>query len=760
MMLSGRRISGTLTGARLACGWRTAAALGLGVSALALVVFPGQAAAWVTLGPEQIMVDGSGGSAVITRAPFGISFRDSVGNTVLSEAPSAGGPLTLPQAMPGMPAEPTGPALYAPLSFLVGGVQLSTFTGGQDGGNLRSDEETGTEYSAREVVAAEAEGEGVRLTLSTDDPSGRQLLVKVTPDGSGALSVSAVPSEPAGVAAMADSFSSPAGEAFHGFGGRHNSLDQRGQHFYNWVDQENVAGGSPETLEPNGAQAAYYVQSSFISNEGYGFLLNRNEISAWRMDSDRPDAWQTEVAAPAVDYVVAPGSMTQAASTLTAITGRQRVPPAWAVGPTFDREGEYRVTAARYEEQVQSDLQNFAHYRLPVDAYRIEDWQFLSRSGLEAVIAQLHALRIHPLVYFRPFVGEEEIGQEEPSAFSTAVGNGYVTKTEGGEPYLFNDNFGATAALIDFTNPTAVHWWKERIDSALELGADGFMLDFGEQVQPGMRFSDGSTGAQMHDSYTVLYKRITREVVEEFEAAHPGREIFFYTRSGYTGTPGSAAYEGANFAGDETTEWGPASGLASLTPDMLNRAVGGAYGYTTDIGGYYDVNYPPTTRELFLRWAEWAALSPLFRLHGALLHEHTPWDPNIRAVGAYKLLSKLHISAQPLILSLWKQADETGVPITRPLYLAYPEDPQAALQDQEWLLGPDVLVAPVVTERARSRSVYFPNGCWRSPETGQEVVGPRYETISARIVQLPFFFHCGTEPFTPPGHYGRSFRAK
>ncbi len=187
---------------------------------------------------------------------------------------------------------------------------------------------------------------------------------------------------------------------------------------------------------------------------------------------------------------------------------------------------------------------------------------------------------------------------------------------------------------------------------------------------------------------------------------------------------------------------------------MLNRGIGGAFGYSTDIGGYYDVTTPPTTKELFGRWAEWAALSPLFRLHGAILKEHTPWSPEIRSVSLYRQLAELHLSAEPLILALWKQADETGVPIARPLYLEYPSDPQAALQNQEWMLGPDVLVAPVVKRRARSRAVYFPSGCWRSPETGQEVLGPQSVTVSATVRQLPFFFRCGTHPFTPPGRFG------
>jgi alpha-D-xyloside xylohydrolase len=181
---------------------------------------------------------------------------------------------------------------------------------------------------------------------------------------------------------------------------------------------------------------------------------------------------------------------------------------------------------------------------------------------------------------------------------------------------------------------------------------------------------------------------------------------------------------------------------------MLNRAVGGAYGFGTDIGGYFDLTTPPTTKELFLRWAEWAALSPVFRLHGAgPTGTHTPWSFDSQTVKVYRRLSRLHLDAVPLIMRLWHHASRTGIPPTRPLWLAYPNDRRARRQDQEWLLGDDLLVAPVVVDGARSRSVYFPAGCWRDPATGKRYRGPRSATVDAPLARLPRFTRCGTHPF-------------
>ncbi|MGZ4172910.1 MAG: TIM-barrel domain-containing protein [Solirubrobacteraceae bacterium] len=738
--------------------------------ALLLLLACGAAAtsahASVAIGAQRVVIaTPSGAQAIVTRAPFGLRLLDARGRVVLSEVARARRPMVIAphsQLEFGTIGAPA-PTLYAPMSFLVGAQRVTQTLAGQWEGTLQSVAESGVAYSAQAVLGVRRRGGGAVLTLSTNDPTHRRLTVTIAPapvpDG---LSVSVRPTPSAGVAAIADSFRSPSGEAFHGFGGRHNSLDQHGSEFYNWLQQENVTSGStgglaptpnPATdryMFPNGPQAAYYVQSSFVSSGGYGFLLARDELSHWRLDSDRAGAWQTEVTARGLDYVVIPSSPLRAVGELTRLTGRQPVPPNWALGSLLDRLVKFPSDPpAHYEQEMQSDLDNIDRHHLHLDGYRIEGWPELPRAVLQHYIAEFRRRGIHPLLYFRAFVGQDTTGTDDPRDFDLALARGYVATHADGSPYIFTSNFSKPGAVIDFTNPAAVRWWQGRIQAGLELGADGFMQDFGEQVLSDMHFHDGSTGAQMHNRLPVLYDRATKVVVDAYERQHPGRRIFYFTRAGYSGTPGNAAYEFANFPGDETTDWTRAAGLASQTTDMLNRAIGGAYGFSTDIGGYFDVGpYPPTTRELFLRWAEWAALSPIFRLHGSVLAgTHTPWSYDAETVGSYAALTRLHLRARPLIQRLWQEADRTGVPVTRPLWLAYPGDRRAARADQEWLLGPDVLVAPVVTEAATSRVVYFPRGCWQSPITGRRYRGGAAQLVAATLTELPYFFQCGTRPF-------------
>ena len=293
-----------------------------------------------------------------------------------------------------------------------------------------------------------------------------------------------------------------------------------------------------------------------------------------------------------------------------------------------------------------------------------------------------------------------------------------------------------------------MRWWDARLRAAFDLGADGFMQDFGEEVLPAMIFHDGETGASMHNHYPVLYARTTRALIDAYGRTHRGREMFFFTRAGYTGDPGSAAYENANFPGDETTDWTRSSGIASIVPDMLNRAIGGAFGYTTDVGGYFDIYTPrTTTKELLLRWAELAVFTPFFRLHGALIAgTHVPWRYDAQTVSAYDALARLHQRAAPLIMRLWRTAARSGLPPTRPLWLADPGDRAVAAVDQEWLLGPDLLAAPVLSAGASSRTVVFPSGCWRSATTGRTYRGRTTATVAAPLLVLPWFTRCGRRP--------------
>jgi alpha-glucosidase len=368
----------------------------------------------VSLGRAAVSLRSAHVGVRITRRPYRLAITRPSGASALSEvANRSAAPLSV-----GVLEDPFGsgldrtggPALYAPLTFLVGSERLTQREGGVWGGDLLHGVRDGVVYSARRVLRARRTAGGVSLLISTDDPSGRRLRVLVRALPRGAVRVTASPIPARGVVEVGDSFASGPSEGFFGFGGRHNAVDQHGQVLSSWVSEENLDNvAASSDMYPNGNTAAYDPQPEFFSTRPYGFLLAQSQLARFRLDVGAARAWSVSAVAPRLDYIVAAGPAPRAMAMLTALSGRQPVPPSWALGPMLDRlvktAGE---TTADYEAAIQSDLAQIARTHLPLTAYRIEGWGFPGPSNgialhvtmtpgrQAALIRGLRARRIHP----------------------------------------------------------------------------------------------------------------------------------------------------------------------------------------------------------------------------------------------------------------------------------------------------------------------------------------------------------------------------
>ncbi|MBJ7348499.1 MAG: glycoside hydrolase family 31 protein [Thermoleophilaceae bacterium] len=652
-------------------------------------------------------------------------------------------------------------AHYEPFTFETGTETVQTDTDGVYIGNWRQINRTGKIYSATDVVGVAADGAGARLTINTT-LAGRQLIVRVLPDQGKAIRVVATLNNTSDVMIVGDTFVAQTGEAFRGFGGVHSGVDQRGRKLQGWSVQENF-GGQPITatyggrggaegdryLYPNGPTAAYYPQNLFYSNRGYGFMAANQELTRWRMaPSDNTSVWQVLASSKTLDYTVTIGTNDENVKNLTSFNGRNLLPPEWAQRPMLSRNvrqsGEYGNS---YIDNINADISAIQSNGLAstIGGYAYEGWHGLTNAQILDVNQRLNALGIKPLGYIHSQVQPDAIWEGQ-AAYDQAIAAGYLAKRPDGS--IYKTLLGA--AFVDFTNPAARTWFKNRLKAMFALGFEGYMEDFGEQVTSDMRFFGGQVGQDFHNKYVQLYHQTGKEARDEYKA-QTGKDIFAYSRSGISGRPGTAGLDNGRFPGDETTEWGIASGLGSLTSDMLNGAVGGAWGFTTDIGGYTDFvpgGSGQPTAELFTRWSQWAALSPYFRVHNSgLFGVKMPWSYDPVTLMRFKAAAQLHTRSLPLMRSLWTSALATGIPPVRPLWLQFPAESGAARIDQQWMLGSDVLVAPVVTQGSINRSVYFPTGCWRDTRTGAQFNGPTTATVSASLDTLPYFFRCGTTPF-------------
>lgn len=228
--------------------------LGGAVAAVAVAVAPPAAApASVRVTRDRVVLTTAHARAVVQRSPFRLAVGVPDGRTVLREVPPGrgAGPVALPVTDDPEPfAREDHPdhAVYAPLTFEVGRERIEQWQGSFWSGNLLRARRSGTVHRATRVVRATPAGRGVRLVLATTD-GGRRLVVRLGPDRGRALRVRVRPVPARGVMTMADSFATGPGEAFHGFGGRHWGVDQRGRKLYGWTDQENFGGPMIKRLE-------------------------------------------------------------------------------------------------------------------------------------------------------------------------------------------------------------------------------------------------------------------------------------------------------------------------------------------------------------------------------------------------------------------------------------------------------------------------------------------------------------------------------
>ena len=485
---------------------------------------------------DRIVVTTSAGRAVIDPEPFRIAFQDRSGRTLLREVPNrepAGRPLPLtrdPEPF-ALEREPDH-ASYSPLGFEFGRERRAQWNAGFWTGDMLFSRRHGSAHFAHRVMNAIPIRRGVRLEVSTS--SRRTLLVRVVADVGGSIRVRARLRDAPGVISMADSFVATRGEGYYGFGGRHGTVNKRGEKLYGWTEQESFGGeqtlrgglallptlirdGSDYTLEqlgtevdvpdgipggyerylaPTGPNGAYYPQALFVSSRGFGFMLNQPEYSRWRMGNDRRGAWQVQVSARELDYTVALGPGPRAAvRTLTAINGRHRLPPAWAQGPMLVRAAAVPAlpgqpapeTRATYQAKIERDLADMTRYGVRPSAYAFEGWALLDMAYVRepdpaAASARRARGGLPPglRVRRRPLARRCRATTRRRSAPATWPPAGR------GSPTCSARTAARPATLLDFKRRATLRWWRARLELLLDAGADGFMQDFGEQVQDGM----------------------------------------------------------------------------------------------------------------------------------------------------------------------------------------------------------------------------------------------------------------------------------
>jgi sulfoquinovosidase len=359
------------------------------------------------------------------------------------------------------------------------------------------------------------------------------------------------------------------------------------------------------------------------------------------------------------------------------------------------------------------------------------DWQWSPARypDLPARIAALKARGIRFLGYVNPYLAVDG------PLYPEAAAKGYFAKClHSDEPYLVD--FGEFhAGVVDFTNPAAAAWFAEEVigKRMLDFGLDGWMADFGEYLPTDLRLHDGDPMRE-HNRWPVRWAEVNARAV-----ASRGRtgDVLWFMRAGHTGVQ---AHCPLLWAGDQSVDFSRHDGIGTvITAALSSGLVGNAFSHS-DIGGYTSLFGNVRTEELILRWYELGAFSPVFRTHeGNRPDDNLQIDSTSRLIAGFVRWSRVHEALAPYVRHLVDEAQSTGLPAQRALFLHYPQDREGLTIQDQFLYGEDMLVAPVIEAGAVMRKVYLPEGAWRHLWSGRDYLAGWHD-VPAPLGEPPVFY--------------------
>ena len=505
-----------------------------------------------------------------------------------------------------------------------------------------------------------------------------------------------------------------------------------------------LLGSHPDHVLPFDQYESYYTQPTYVSSKGYYV----HAFTSGYAEFDFTKGNETTLF-----FTEKPSLQSERASTfvalstkLSALLGRQSVLPDWLYDGVI--LGIQQGTAV-----VDAKIQKALAHGIKVNGVWCQDWSGCRRTKFgyqvmwnwtvdEELYPQLkekiHAWKeqgVRFLGYINPFLAiEKEIYQE-------AHDKGYCVKDQEGKDYLVTITT-FPAAMIDFTNPEAYAWYKKLIKkNMIGIGMSGWMADFGEYLPTDAVLYSHQDPYQIHNEWPALWARLNQEAIAETGMQD---EIFFFTRAGYTGTISSSPMM---WTGDQHVDWSKDDGIPSVIPASLSLSMMGCGISHSDIGGYTTILNMTRKEELLMRWEEMNAFSPLMRSHeGNQPIKNVQFDNSEALLAQLKKCSIMHADLKTYLQMCVKETSEKGTPVMRPLFYHYDEE-KAYTEESEYLLGQDILCAPVLKENVVSRKVYLPQDTWVHAWTGKEYTGGTYE-IDAPLGRPPVFIRKNAEMYS------------
>lgn len=535
-------------------------------------------------------------------------------------------------------------------------------------------------------------------------------------------------------------------EHFFGLGERYGSVDHRGLSMYSWAEEGGLGGGEGKprdevTPYPNGASMTYFPVPFFMSSAGYAMHLATTYRTETHFGSERPDAWRVAVNDATLTAIIYVHDEPLASlDDFTRDTGRSFVPATWVFGPRrrvssgqgVDGVDEYKLL--RQKKVPTTGLDDAVHL-LPNRS------EVGREPELRQWIENAHASGYKVMAYNNPYVSSSLEKASSDLAYGKEHGL-FAMTPEGtvGETFFISGE-PQTLATIDLTKPEAVTWFQDMLRRTLALGYDGWMHDFGEYVRRPWKFADGRTGEAVHNEFPVLSAKAAHDLL----VAEKRDDFLFFVRSGYTGTQ---QWVPAVWGGDPESTFDDTQGLPSMLRGGLNLGMSGVPLWGSDVSGFKCITDYPRDKEVYLRWAQLGAVSPIMMEQNACanpLGHREKWKlwNDQETIDVYGAMSRLHTRLAPYFDVLARESHASGVPIMRHPFLYHPHEPEAWSADSSFYLGPSLFTSPVVQRGVTVKDTWLPPGKWVDLADLVVYDGGKRVAIPAPLAKLPLLLRDG-----------------